>query len=94
MSEDNLYRIAEKRVDEKIGFYRHLYSFVGVNAFLFIVNLITNFLSHSNEWWFYWITIFWGIGLLIHFLKTFVFTKSLEDKRDKMIKKEMEKMKK
>ncbi|WP_407415890.1 2TM domain-containing protein [Methanobrevibacter sp.] len=94
MSEDDLYRRAEKRVDEKIGFYRHLYSFIGVNAILFIINLISNFLSPSNEWWFYWITIFWGIGLLIHFFKTFVFTERLEDNRDKMIEKEMEKMKK
>ena len=94
MSEDDLYRRAEKRVDEKIGFYRHLYSFVGVNALLFIINLITNIMSHSGEWWFYWVTLFWGIGLFIHFLKTFVFTEKLEDNRDKMIEKEMEKMKK
>ena len=34
MSEENLYNRAEKRVDEKIGFYRHLYSFIVVNVIL------------------------------------------------------------
>ena len=40
MSEDELYRKAEKRVDEKIGFYRHLYSFIGVNVLFFIMNIV------------------------------------------------------
>lgn len=94
MSEDDLYRRAEKRADEKIGFYRHLYSFIGVNIFLFVVNLVTNFYGHNSDWWFYWITIFWGIGLVFHFLRTFVFPNKLEDNRDKMIEKEMEKLRK
>lgn len=90
MSEDDLYRRAEKRADEKIGFYKHLYSFIGANLVLFVLNAITSW----GEWWFYWITLFWGIGLVIHFLKTFVLIGKLEDNRDEMIRKEMEKMKK
>ena len=94
MSDEELYRKAEKRVDEKIGFYRHLYSFITVNVILIIINVITNFQNPPGEWWFYWVTIFWGIGLLIHYIKTFVITGKLEDNRDEMIQKEMEKMKK
>lgn len=91
MSDDNLYKKAEKRADEKIGFYRHLYSFITVNVILIIMNLITS----PGEWWFYWITVFWGIGLIGHFLKVFVFAPKIDgDYRDKMIEKEMEKMKK
>ncbi len=90
MSDDTLYRRAEKRADEKISFYKHLYSFVGVNLLLFIVNALTSF----GEWWFYWVTIFWGIGLIIHFLKIYIFTDRFEDTREKIIEKEMEKMKK
>ena len=90
MSEDELYRKAERRVDEKIGFYRHLYSFIAVNVFLFIINVLFS----PGEWWFYWVTVFWGIGLLIHFFKTFILTRKLDDNRDKMIEKEMEKLKK
>lgn len=95
VSENDLYRRAEKRADEKIGFYRHLYSFIGVNIFLFIINAVGVFFSNGeSDWWFYWITGFWAIGLIFHFLKVFVFTDRLEDNRDKMIEKELEKMKK
>ncbi|MBR6024749.1 MAG: 2TM domain-containing protein [Methanobrevibacter sp.] len=88
MSEDKLYRKAEKRADEKIGFYRHLYSFIAVNVAFIVMNVIFS----PGEWWFYWITGLWAIGLIFHFLKVFVFYDG--DRRDKMIEKEMEKMKK
>lgn len=90
MSDENLYRRAEKRADEKIGFYKHLYSFIIVNVILFALNAIFSW----GDWYFYWITIFWGIGLLGHFMKTFVLTDRLDDNRDRMIEKEMEKIKK
>ena len=91
MSEENLYSLAEKRVDEKIGFYRHLYSFIVVNVILLIINI----LFFKGEWWFYWVTFFWGIGLVSHFIKTFiVFDKFNEKHRENMIEKEMEKMRK
>lgn len=90
MSDDDMYRIAEKRADEKIGFYKHLYSYITVNVILFAVNALTSW----GDWWFYWVTIFWGIGLAAHFLKLFVFGAKLEDNRERMIEKEMEKMKK
>lgn len=90
MSDENLYKRAEKRADEKIGFYKHLYSFIIVNVILFALNAIFSW----GDWYFYWITIFWGIGLLGHFMKTFVLTDRLDDNRDRMIEKEMEKIKK
>lgn len=91
MSDKDLYRKAEKRVDEKVGFYKHLYSFIAVNIMFIIMNLVFS----PGEPWFYWITVFWGIGLIGHFLKVFVFSKKLDDDyRDQMIEKEMEKMKK
>ena len=90
MSDDDLYRKAEKRADEKIGFYKHLGSFVTVNMILIVINVLTA----PGKWWFYWITVFWGIGLLAHFFRTFIFNGRLDDNRDKMIEKEMEKLKK
>lgn len=90
MSEESLYRRAEKIADEKIAFYKHLYSYVTVNVILFALNAITSF----GDWWFYWVTVFWGIGILVHFFKTFLFTGRLEGNRERMIEKEMEKMKK
>ena len=91
MSDKELRSKAEKRADEKIGFYRHLHSFITVNIIFIIMNVIFS----PGEWWFYWITGFWGIGLITHFLKVFVFNKKLDENyRDKMIEKEMGKMKK
>lgn len=88
---DDLYKKAEKRADAKLGFYHHLYSFITVNVILFVLNAITSF----GSWWFYWITVLWAIGLIIHFLKVFVFSAKLDDDyRDQMIEKEMEKLKK
>lgn len=40
MDENQLYETASKRVDEKLGFYRHLAAYVIVNAFLIALNLI------------------------------------------------------
>ena len=91
MSESELYGRAEKRVDEKMDFYRHLYSFVAVNIVLIVINVLFS----RGEWWFYWVTLFWGIGLVSHYLKTFVFFEKFDEKcRDQMIEKEMEKMRK
>ena len=91
MSENDLYQKAERRVDEKIKFYHHLYSFIAVNLLFFIMNLIFS----PGEWWFFWITGLWAIGLIIHFIKVFVFSRKLDDDyRDKMIEKEMDKLKK
>ncbi|MBQ6138620.1 MAG: 2TM domain-containing protein [Methanobrevibacter sp.] len=91
MSESELYSRAERRVDEKMGFYRHLYSFIAVNIILIIINVLFS----RGEWWFYWVTLFWGIGLVSHYLKTFVFFEKFDEKyRDQMIEKEMEKMRK
>ena len=91
MSESELYSRAEKRVDEKMDFYRHLYSFVAVNIVLIVINVLFS----RGEWWFYWVTLFWGIGLVSHYLKTFVFFEKFDENyRDQMIEKEMEKMRK
>ena len=91
MSEDDLlYEKSAKRADDKISFYHHLYAFIAANIVFIIMNAITS----PGEWWFYWITAFWAIGLIMHFLKVFVFTGKLEDNRDQMIENEMKKLKK
>ncbi len=89
MLEDNLYNKAEKKVHEKISFYHHLFSYVVVISILFIIN----YLFTPNEWWFYWVALFWGIGVLFNYLKVFIiYDKFDELYRDNMIEKEMEKM--
>ncbi len=91
MSEDSEFRRAEKIADGKIKFYYHLCSYIVVNIILIIVNVVTTY----GYWWFYWVTIFWGIAILVQFLKAFVLNSKMNgDYRDSLIEKEMEKMKK
>jgi len=56
---------AEKQVNERIHFYNHLYIYVGVNAFLILINLLTS----PFNWWFHFPLLGWGIGLFFHWLK-------------------------
>lgn len=87
--EEKLYDIAERKVDEKIKFYRHLLSYVVVISILFVVN----YTMIPNEWCVQWVALFWGIGILFHFLKVFVIFEKFDYMyRDKMIENEMEKM--
>ncbi len=90
MTDESMLKKAEQRADEKIGFYKHLGGFVVGNLCLFLLNAITSF----GEWWFYWITVLWAIGLIVHFSRVFIFTGRIEDNRDAMIEKELERMKK
>jgi hypothetical protein len=68
--DEEKYRIAKKRVEEIKGFYGHLFSYVGVNVVLLVIDLVT-----GGGLWFYWVSVFWGIGLFWHALGIFVFGK-------------------
>ena len=68
MTNDEKYEEAKKRVKELKDFYRNLLTYVGVNILLIIINLITS----PGSLWFYWVTIFWGFGILLHASKVFV----------------------
>ncbi|MCK9152165.1 2TM domain-containing protein [Methanobacterium alcaliphilum] len=59
---DPEYESAKRKVKELKGFYNHLFIYIMVNVTLFIINII----SSPGAWWFYWVTAFWGIGLLWH----------------------------
>jgi hypothetical protein len=64
---DLRYKAARKHVREIKGFYTHLAVFVIINAFLFVMDLLT-----GPGWWFQWVVWSWGIGLAIHAYITFV----------------------
>lgn len=80
---DQRYYQAKKRVEEIKGFYGHLASFILVNIFLFVLNIVTS----PNKLWFFWPTFGWGIGLLFHGMKVFgyspLFNKDWENKKIK-----------
>jgi len=65
--EEERYYQARKRVNEIKGFYGNLVSYVVVNVFLLILNLVTS----PDHLWFYWPLLGWGIGVAIHGMKVF-----------------------
>jgi len=65
---DEKYKEAKKRVKELKDFYKNLLTYVGVNILLITINLITS----PGRLWFYWVTIFWGIAILLHASKIFI----------------------
>jgi 2TM domain len=82
-TEEERYYRAQKRVEEIKGFYGHLASFVLVNLFLLILNLMTS----PGYLWFFWPLMGWGIGLFFHGLKVFnyspFFNKEWEERKIK-----------
>jgi hypothetical protein len=87
MDEEESYKRAKKRVGELRGFYEHLIAYVVVNIMLVIINLVTS----PDTLWFYWVTVFWGIGVIWHAIS--VYGKLGKNWEEKKIKKIMEKEK-
>ncbi|KAF5068989.1 2TM domain-containing protein [Methanobacterium aggregans] len=91
MDETERYERAKQRVGELRDFYNHLTAYIIVNTVLAIVNIVTT----PGSWWFYWVSIFWGIGLLMHGVSVFVKRGILsEDWEERKIREMMEKDKK
>ena len=86
MSEEQIYKQAKKRVEDKKGFFIHMIVYIVVNIMLV---LIWVFAADRGFPWFIFPLGGWGIGLLFHFLGVFVF----ERKPDRAaIEKEAEKI--
>ncbi len=66
---DEKYARAQERLKELKKYYTSLSSYVVVNIFLVIVNYLTDW-DHK---WFFWVSIFWGFGVLMHTFKVFGF---------------------
>ena len=81
LNEEDKYYLAKKKVESIKGFYGNLTSYIGVNAILIFINLYT-----SPEYlWFFWLLIWWGVGVVFHGLKVFevfpVLGKEWEEKK-------------
>ena len=90
MMSDSLRERAERRVDIKIKFYRNLKAYVIVNAILAIIN----WLCTPEFWWVMFPVFFWGIGVLVDFLKAYVLVDNWdsEEFRERKIEEEMMKL--
>ena len=71
LSEEEVYKIARKRVEEKKGFYSHLTAYVIVNIMLILIWWFTS----GGFPWFIFPLVGWGIGIVFHFLGSMVFNK-------------------
>ena len=67
MHQEDFYEKAEKRVNDKKGFYIHLGVFVIIGLFLFALNMFTS----GGTLWFHYPMLSWGIGLAIHYIVIF-----------------------
>ena len=90
MSEEEIYKQARKRVEEKKGFFVHLTVYICVNIGLV---LIWAFAAGGGYPWFIWPLGGWGIGILFHFLGVFVFSRPTDWER-REIEKEAERLRK
>jgi len=70
MSEDEIYEVAKTRVKAKKDFYGHLTAWAIVNVILVIVWALTNLGGYP---WFLWCLGIWGVFVLSHFVRVFVF---------------------
>lgn len=69
-SDEELVKIAKKRIRLKRSLYSHIATYVVVNAFLIFVYFITRESSDHDTPWFVWVLTFWGIGLILDIINT------------------------
>ena len=86
LSEEQIYEEARKRVKTKRDFWGHFGAWAAINIILIIIWA----LGDRGYPWFLWPLGIWGVFVLFHFLRVFVF----ERKSDiRAIEKEAEKIK-
>jgi fatty acid desaturase len=89
MTDEEIYEAAKKRVEEKKGFRSHFIIYLCVNALLVIIWAVTG--RGDGVPWFLFPLCGWGIGVLIHFLNTYAFSREADASA---IEKEAEKIRK
>jgi len=87
LTEDEIYRRARKRVEDKKSFIVHLMVYLVVNAGLAMIWLLTS----RGYPWFIWPLFGWGIGLTFHFLGVFFFDRDTSWERSE-VEKEADRM--
>lgn len=54
-----------RKIRELKMFHIHLAYYIIINLALFIFNFFTNY----GTWWFLWISIIWGIVIILYYIK-------------------------
>ena len=82
-TDEDIYKLARQRVQDRKDFLQHLVIYAIVNI---ILALAWAFATDVDHPWFVWVLVPWGIGVLIHFIVVVVFSG-----RDMKIKEERSK---
>ena len=64
------YRRAERRIEDRIGFFWHLIVYLIVNGGIVLIWYFTT--GADSYFWPKWSLLGWGIGLLFHFVSVFL----------------------
>ena len=92
-TDDDLIRLAKRRVGIKMGFYTHLLVFVLVNSGLVLLRgLSMGFEDGGGRHWHFLPMWGWGLGLTIHGIVTFISLQGLGLK-NRMLAAEIEALK-
>lgn len=67
ISQEEKYSQAVKKVKARKSFYINLINYLIVNLLLALINYI----NFTGSWWFYWVSIGWGIGIVFHAFSVF-----------------------
>ena len=70
MSDEQIYEEARLRVKSKKDFWGHFGAWAAINIILIIIWALTNFGGYP---WFAWPLGIWGVFVLFHYLRVFVF---------------------
>ncbi len=81
---------AEKTVAARIGFHRHLASYIIINTFIILIWVIVGLTSKTWWPWFVFPLIGWGIGLAFHAFNTYGASAG-GARHEKMVQREMDK---
>ena len=88
MTEEQIYEEARKRVKAKRDFWGNFGAWAAVSVLLIIIWALTDLGGYP---WFLWPVCIWGVFVLLHYVRVFVF----EKKSDRAaIEKEVERIKK
>ncbi len=79
------YRQAERRVRARLDFQKHLWAYLLINGFLWIIYLMTMNPAHQT-FWPIWSTVFWGIGVVAQWWQL---SGRQDDQRRRMVEEEM-----
>ncbi len=86
LTEQDLQRLAQRRVKQKMGFVIHATVFVLVNLGLAAINL-----ASGGKAWHLWALAGWGLGLAIHGFVTFASLNG-DGLRERMLDVEVERL--